>query len=199
MHKNKKNKSLSKLYTQLEAKEFIDNELLFEFDSKSIVKKMTNELNDDSFKCGNIASNTHKGLEQYLKLNSLNNHLLLTKSCNEDYQPLIVQFSKDLIEEYQCTTSSEKALVHTIAIAYYRILNCSRLYNNEMNTKSISRERTELIKSHGKELDRANRQFISALETLKLIKQPAIKINLKADNAYLAENQQIITNNNDEK
>ncbi len=45
-----------------------------------------------------------------------------------------------------------------------------------------------------KELDRANRQYISALQTLYSLKQPPLSVSLKTDTAYLA-NQQVIQTN----
>jgi hypothetical protein len=47
-----------------------------------------------------------------------------------------------------------------------------------------------------KELDRANRQFITALTTLKQMKAPSIEINVTAKTAFVAENQQFNVNKN---
>jgi len=48
-----------------------------------------------------------------------------------------------------------------------------------------------------KEVDRANRHFLSALQTLKEIKQPELKVNIKTNAAFFGEKQEF--NNNDKK
>ena len=48
-----------------------------------------------------------------------------------------------------------------------------------------------------KELDRANRQFITALTTLKQIKAPSLEINVKTKAAFVAQNQQLNVNPTD--
>jgi hypothetical protein len=45
-----------------------------------------------------------------------------------------------------------------------------------------------------KELDRANRQFITALTTLKQMKTPSIEINVTAKTAFVGKNQQFNAN-----
>ena len=43
------------------------------------------------------------------------------------------------------------------------------------------------------ELDRANRHFINAVATLKQLKSPTMNIQVKATNAFVAQNQQVNT------
>jgi hypothetical protein len=43
----------------------------------------------------------------------------------------------------------------------------------------------------GKELDRAERHFFTALNTLKQIKSPMLEMNIHAKTAFIAQNQQI--------
>jgi hypothetical protein len=50
----------------------------------------------------------------------------------------------------------------------------------------------------GRELDRANRQFISALTTLRQLKAPTPSINVIAKNAFMAGQQQFNNKNSDE-
>ena len=47
-----------------------------------------------------------------------------------------------------------------------------------------------------KEVDKAHRQLIMALTTLKQIKNPPVEFNVKAKTAFLAQNQQINAVNN---
>ena len=45
-----------------------------------------------------------------------------------------------------------------------------------------------------KHIDRANRQFITALTTLKQIKMPSLAISVKTKAAFVAQNQQLNVN-----
>ena len=42
-----------------------------------------------------------------------------------------------------------------------------------------------------KERDRAHRQYLSTIMTLKQLKAPAIEMNIKAKTAFVSQNQQI--------
>lgn len=45
-----------------------------------------------------------------------------------------------------------------------------------------------------KELDRANRHFLSAYQTLIYLKQPPLKVQVKTTNAFIAQAQQFNAN-----
>ena len=122
----------------------------------------------------------------------------LLESVGGRYASLATEFSKGLFEEYKCNTPSEKALAQTAANAYTRVLEYSNTLescrNKEVNLRLIG-----YYSIISKELDRANRQFIMAITTLKQMKAPAINFNVKARNAFVAQNQQFNVNqNNDE-
>ena len=55
----------------------------------------------------------------------------------------------------------------------------------------ISDERTRYLGYLSKQMDRAHRQYLSALMTLKQLKAPAIEMNIKTKNTFVAQNQQI--------
>jgi len=102
-----------------------------------------------------------------------------------------IEFSNQLQKEYDCQTPSEFALVEIIANSYARILDYSRAFNNCQNIEFVSGEKNGYYTMLSKEVDKANRQFISALTTLKHIKSPGFDITVKAKTAFVAQNQQI--------
>jgi hypothetical protein len=116
----------------------------------------------------------------------------LMGSVGGDNATFALNFYRNLITEYDCKTVSEKTTAQLVANAYVRIME----YSRRMEYCRISKETTNEINGYwaiiGKELDRANRQYASALIILKQLKAPALQINVK--NAFIAENQQINSN-----
>ena len=116
---------------------------------------------------------------------------ILMNSLESEYHGLAFQMKKDLQQEFNCIKPSEKALVDIIVNAYVRKLT----YSNKMerNQKYVGSQYEGYRNYLSKELDRVHRQFLSALETLKAIQQPAMKVNIKTNTAFVGENQQFNT------
>ncbi len=117
----------------------------------------------------------------------------LLVSVSASYKGFALQLRESLQKEFDCKTASEIALVDHAVNAHIRELSHSALLELRNTPQWISREKVALLGFYSKEIDRAHRQFISAIETLKSIKQPALRINIKTKNAFVAQNQQ---NNN---
>lgn len=132
-------------------------------------------------------------LNNALSVVALDTHYLAAETVDQKYRPLIIQFARDIVTEYQCKTSSEKALVETIVIAYGRILELSKLFNEAQHIEFLSDVKNGYYGMIAKELDRAYRQFASSLLILKQIKAPVLEVNIKAKTAFIAQNQQINT------
>ena len=121
----------------------------------------------------------------------LETHVALMETFKPKYRGLAKELSSQLIRDYNCQTSAEKALAETIANAYIRILDNSRRLNNEFECKNITHERNKYISNLSNQIDRANRQFLNSLLTLKQLKTPAIEMNIKTKNTFLAQNQNV--------
>jgi len=124
-------------------------------------------------------------------LNGLNNHYHLAESVREEYRPLLIEMGNELAREYDCKTPSEKSLVHLVLAAYGRILEYTKTFNNCLRLDWLSSEKNGYYGMLSKELDRANRHFITALSTLRAMKQPPMKVSIKTENAFVAQNQQL--------
>ena len=118
-------------------------------------------------------------------------HIGLMESVCERYRGLAKDFTSQLIQEYVCSTSAEKALAEVIANAYIRILDNSQRLNGELECREITPVRNAYIGMLSKQVDRANRQFLNALMTLKQLKAPAIEISVRTQTAFIAQNQQV--------
>jgi len=105
----------------------------------------------------------------------------------------------DLVAEYDCKSSSEKALAQMVASSYGRYLQYAKFYQNVMHIEWLSTEKTRHYESIAKEADKAHRQFITALTTLRQLKSPPPTIKVNAKQAFVAENQQLNTFSKDKE
>jgi len=126
-------------------------------------------------------------------------HLGLVDSVDFKYKTLIKEFSHEIIKDYSCVNSIEKALAEVIANAYVRIIDNSQRLNNQLNASEITQISNIYIANLSKQIDRANRQYISAIMTLKQMKSPLVELNIRTNTAFISENQQInVEKNNNE-
>lgn len=114
---------------------------------------------------------------------------MLTDSVMERNRASTMDFYRQLTEEYDCQTPSEKALAQVAANAYMRVMEASHTFVSAKNLTELGPIRNGYYGMMSKELDRANRHFISALTLLKQMKAPPLKINIKTNNAFIAKNQ----------
>jgi hypothetical protein len=124
-------------------------------------------------------------------------HVALMESVDEKYRMMARELTNKMIQEFVCTNEAEKGLVGLMVNAYIRTIDDSRRLNNELNAREITPNKNNYIANLSKQIDRANRQYISALLTLKQLKAPQIEMNIKANTAFVSNNQQI--NNLDNK
>ena len=157
-------------------------------DTKEKIKKAVDE-GVDGLNLGEI--------EEVLIANGLDNHYPLYYVTGRSYKGLAIEFASKLCEDFNCKSAGEKALAQAVANAYIRIMELSAQMH-----RCISFAGAEIATKHtndyysmiGKEIDRAYRHFIATITTLKQFKTPAIEINLKSKNTFLAQNQQLNIN-----
>ena len=135
---------------------------------------------------------TGKMLEVMIALES-DTHAGLMETFYSQYRGLAKELSIQIIKDYNATTSAEKALVEIIVNAYIRVIDNSRRLNIELGGpgQPINENRTKYMAMLSKQIDRANRQFLNSLMTLKQLKAPMIEMNIKTNTAFVSQNQQI--------
>ena len=121
----------------------------------------------------------------------LETNVPVAQQTSELYLGLLMEFTDNLMKEYDCQNASEKALAQVIAISYGKILEYGQQMRVCLSLKGTNREITDFYRMLSKELDRANRQFLFSLQTLKQLKSPSPELNIRAKNAFIAQNQQI--------
>lgn len=121
---------------------------------------------------------------------TLDTKCLLVNAVDEADESIALELAKELESEFKVKTSSEKILVHMAVQSFIRMNKCSRLLTVNTPSPHIWHEIAHHISVYSKEIDKAFRQNISALQTLRAIKQPPLKVNIKTNNAFVAENMQ---------
>jgi len=134
----------------------------------------------------------------------LSTHVPVAETVRDEYKTFLAEMTRDIEREYNCTTASEKALAEAIASSYVRTIQYSRALTECTKEHTLSHEINGHYAMVSKELDRAHRHFTNALLTLVQLKSPKLELNIKAKNAFIAQNQQFNTSsghdeNNDQQ
>jgi hypothetical protein len=162
-------------------------------DPKAILQNLNNKI-EQYKKQGDLSPEILKGLTELayktMMMRGLDNHYPMAETITQN-RPLIIEFATRLVEEYDCKTPTEKSLAQVAAGAYGRIVEYSRLFNNCQRLEYLSHEKNGYYSILSKELDRAQRHFITALTTLRQLKSPDIKVSVRANTAFVAQNQQL--------
>lgn len=139
--------------------------------------------------------------ENITKINTFSHsHTHLINTVSWKMATTLVELANNLIEEHECTTTLEKTLCEVIANSYGKILSISKKLDESTNFDYFWHERNGFISIMSKELERANRSYLSAMSELIEMKRPHTSVNIKTKNAYIAQNQQINANqSNDDK
>jgi len=192
-HKEKNIKVFDPEETKKKVLKFIsilgDKEMLLKELGEDIIpnytKSVTGKEKDQMFE------KFQKKSSDLLRILELESHMCLMETFTPSYQMLSNEMSDQMIKEYNCDTGLERSLVEVIVNSFIRIIDNSRRLNNEFECGEITKNRNVFIANLSKQLDRANRQYFSALMTLRLLKSPQIEVNVKSTNTYMSQNQQI--------
>lgn len=191
-----------KKYDPEETKKILLSQLSFPGSKQNLLKEFSDVLlpacNRGSKKERiSASSELCKRSIELLRLFEGESHVGLMETFEERYRMLSSEMTTAMIYEFNCANEAEKALAELIVNAYIRVIDNSRRLNNELETREITSNRNIYIANLSKQIDRANRQFISALLVLKQVKSPQIEMNIKANNAFVSSNQQFNISNDE--
>ena len=130
-------------------------------------------------------------------LNGLDNGIILQNIVSDTkFSNALVKIRRGLLEEHQCKTTSEFMLADRITTAYWRGMRyemyLNRLIEPEPDKFLFNELKIKALKEIHKGIELSNRQFETGLTLLKNLKQPRLNVRVTADNAYVAQNQQVI-------
>lgn len=184
-----KSKSVVK---KLDIKEFIDRCAIAD-DPISILKRVQEEL--DSHKNHSQKMTPESASYKAFTLFEFDKGILMAAAVPERYRTFCIDFSRNLQKEYQCETPSEKATAELVAINFVRTLEIQYRINCFLELGHVTDNLVKHFAILSKELDRANRHYLASLQTLKMIKLPALEVNIKTQTAVVGQNQIVQSNN----
>lgn len=187
----------AKIYKDLVLKRDVGNLLK---DCRSIYDPsivLENSLKELSKAKGKMTSIDQKSATfKAMTLSEFENGTLMTYVVPEQYRTFALKLSRELQEEFICVSSGEKAIAELAAVNYIRTLEIQNRINSYLALGSITDMGVRYLEVLSKELDRAQRHYISSFQTLKTLRQPVFQLNLKADTAVVGQNQMVQSNIN---
>lgn len=136
--------------------------------------------------------------EKLIRMHGLENGFWVSNISVGKYRSALTKMRQKIIEEYDCKSSIELMLADKIVTSFWRIMKCEEIYNrifqNEEGVFAYTQLTINMLKEINRGLEITHHQHNNNIILLKELKQPNLKVTVKTDNAYFAENQQI--NNN---
>jgi len=126
-----------------------------------------------------------------LCLDEFNNGLQLGHAVPSHAEAFAVDLSHQLQNQYQCTTPSKKSLAHMAALNYCRIFSIQRQIHNVSGNGRLTDLGIKYLTIMSKELDRAQRHYLTTIQALEIGLQPAIKLSIRTQTANIASQQAI--------
>jgi hypothetical protein len=126
-----------------------------------------------------------------------NHGVLLSNSVPDLHSSFAIEFFQNLLKEFECKTPSEKSLAEVVTLNFIRILETQRkIKDNQASVKT--RYDIQYIAILSKELDRAERHYMTSLEALRTLHSPSFNVSIKTNTAVIGQNQAVqIKNAND--
>lgn len=128
------------------------------------------------------------------RMYSLESKYYMTLSVDDRDIGAAMNMACELEKEYGVKTASERSLVQTAVVAYFRMHKSNRMYYAAAIPDWLSHERAHFVSIYSKDNDRAYKQYLNALQTLKQLKTPPMNVNIKTNTAFVAQNQQNVAN-----
>ena len=198
MAKKKPTKVVQKTYSPEQVDLFVEKNLRISGSEAEVLKKMGDELLP-KFYAGDQDDLLLKEISniggELMRMRESDHHCNLMEGFDERYRQLSKVMTDQIITEYDCTTEIEKSLASVIVGSHVRYLDNSRRLNNELNCEDITRNRNVYIANLSKQVDRAQRQYLSSVQALKMLKVPEVSMNINVDQAFVSQNQQFNSQN----
>lgn len=159
---------------------------------KEAEKKMLS-LDYDSYE-----SNGDDPIFKAMTLREFDNGTLLTSIMPGMFSTFAIDLMRKIQQEYACIAASEKAMAELAAVSFVRSLDAQRRIKNYLDIGEFTAVGVQYMAVMSKELDRANRHYLTAIQTLRMLRQPPMQVNIKTNTAVVGQNQIIQANSNNE-
>lgn len=188
------NKTLAQVKTLAEIKEDL-SQCKTRIDPDTVLKEADKELTDK--KAGQVAITPESNVFKAMTLLEFDNGMLMAIAIPEQYKTFGIDMMRQLQKEFNCQTVSEKATAELASVNYIRTLEIQNRINSYLALPTISDMGVRFLAVMSKELDRANRQYLAAIQTLRVMKQPPMKLNITTDTAIIGQNQLVQANSHE--
>jgi len=164
------------------------------FDARYILRQANKEIEElKEPKMFTSDTNYYKAMTLF----EFDKGVLLLNSIPELHKVFALEFSKNLQNEYKCISPSEKSLAELITLNFVRTLAVQSKIQNLFGNNGLSKLDIQYLAILSKELDRAERHYLTSLQALRMLKMPLLTVNIKTQTAIVGQNQIVQANNND--
>lgn len=133
-----------------------------------------------------------------MTLREFDNGTLMSLALSDYYKTFGIDLMRKFQVEYGCLSPSEKSTAELAAVSFMRVLDIQRRMKNYLEIGTFTGIGVQYVATLSKELDRANRHYLTAIQTLRMLRQPVMQLNIKANTAVVGQNQIIQANTNNE-
>jgi hypothetical protein len=192
--KNFVNKRDTKQLALNEARGLI-SKLETDYEPHEVIEKAALALSGTKSKLKEIEARTC--VFNAMTLSEFENGTLLTTIVPEAFRAFGLNMLRQLQKDYECTLIGEKATAELVTTTYIRTLVIQKRLDFYLERTELNKADLAFIAILSKEQDRSTRQYLAALQTLRMMKIPPLQLNLRTDTAIFGQNQIIQENRND--
>lgn len=170
-----------------EVLEFLGSGCKTGYDPELVLKNVNSEMVGKSD--GQEAVNPGSSLYRSLTLLEFDKGILLVSIIPEMYRTFAIDLSRKLQTEFRCDSASGKATAELAALNFVRTMEIQRRIDSCLAKNAISEVGVKYLAVLSKELDRANRHYLTAIQVLKTMNQPPLNVSVKTQTAVIGQNQ----------
>lgn len=133
-----------------------------------------------------------------MTLREFENGTLLTTIVPSMFATIGIDLMRKIQKEYACVSESEKSIAELASASFVRALDAQGRIKRYLDGGELTGIGVQYLAVMSKELDRANRHYLSAIQTLRSLRQPPMQLNIRTNTAVIGQNQIVQTNENNE-
>lgn len=185
---------MTKVKTDAEIKEYL-NRSKMALDPYAVLREADKELHSSNK--DQLSLQPTSNIFKAMTLLEFDNGILMTTTVPEQYKTFGIDLMKQLQVEFDCRNISEKATAELAAVNYIRTLEIQNRINRYLAGDTITDMGVRFLAVMSKELDRANRHYLTSIQTLKVMKQAPMSLNIKTNTAVIGQNQIVQANDHE--
>lgn len=127
--------------------------------------------------------------EVILSLNNSQTNGMVLNLVEEKYRPMLQEMIQSICRDYNCKNIIEISMAQNIATSYVRGIVLQDKINDDFQGDGLlSNLRNSRLSILSKELDRANRQYITFIKTLRELKRPQLSVIVNVESMIVGNN-----------